>query len=233
MRLGYLCSGALLLASLAALAAIAPAEQDPPPGQEPNANDQEAPKLCDLEGEIGLELKGVKLSDLTPLVAYLDAVEGSLKYKVPPAASITQKDARFVPNVLVIAKGQEVKMPNDDDIYHNVFSYSRPNEFDLGIYRSGESKSVTFEHSGVVNIYCAIHSSMDGVIFVAPSPYHDLASSSGAFSLRNVPEGKYVLRLWGPKIPELASQVELVHDRPNKARIVLRESDFEAKSGDD
>ena len=70
-------------------------------------------------------------------------------------------------------------MPNDDVIFHNVFSYSTPNDFDLGLYPRGESRAKTFQYPGVVRIYCSIHESMNATIFVAPSIWHAVVGADG------------------------------------------------------
>ena len=163
-----------------------------------------------VRGQIALRVEGARLADVGPMVVYLDGVDRDLEYRVPAEIPrISQKDARFAPSFLVIARGQTVDMPNDDTIVHNVFSYSRPNELDLGLYPKGNSKAITFLHSGVVRVYCSIHESMNAVIFVAPSPYHALAGASGAFEIANVPAGRYRLRTWNQMLPEAAREVEL------------------------
>ena len=55
---------------------------------------------------------------------------------------------RFQPRVVAVSKNATVEFPNADPIYHNVFSVSGANRFDLGLYRSGASKSKTFEEAG-------------------------------------------------------------------------------------
>src|SRR5580765_5593220 len=45
---------------------------------------------------------------------------------------VTQKGAQFYPHVLPVVAGTTVEWPNNDDILHNVFSFSEPKLFDLG-----------------------------------------------------------------------------------------------------
>jgi plastocyanin len=68
----------------------------------------------------------------------------------PDRASMTQKDERFIPHVLPILRGATVEFPNEDDIFHNVFSLSGARRFDLPKYPAGSSRSVTFPREGVV-----------------------------------------------------------------------------------
>jgi plastocyanin len=157
----------------------------------------------DVRGRVVLDLPGMQLADLGPIVVYLDAPAGGAASGAHlPAASLHQKNAAFAPRFLAVRAGQTVAMLNDDAIYHNVFSYSKPNDFDLGLYAAGQSKEVRFEHPGAVKLYCSIHESMNGTIFVAPTPWYDVVSPTGSFALRGVPAGRYVLRTWNEKLPD-------------------------------
>ena len=156
----------------------------------------------DVRGRVTLDLPGMRLADLGPVVVYVAADPG---IAAPPPATIPllhQKDAAFLPAFLAIAAGQKVSMPNDDMIFHNVFSYSKPNDFDLGLYAAGESRTVTFAHPGVVKLYCSIHESMNGIVFVAPTPWFAVADSEGRFALRGVPAGAHRIRTWNEKLPD-------------------------------
>lgn len=188
--------------------------------------DSPKPRVGSVRGKVVLDLEGVRLSTLGPLVVFLDALEGKLNYEIPKdIPSIRQRNAKFSPTFLVITAGQSVSMPNDDTIFHNVFSYSKPNDFDVGIYPKDTSREVTFEHAGVVHIYCSIHSSMNGRIFVAPSPYFDEARSTGAFSISGVPVGRYRLRTWNAKLPESTCVVEVKEGEKATVEIVIRPSE--------
>jgi hypothetical protein len=122
---------------------------------------------------------------------------------------VRQHTARFEPGFLAVAVGQPVAMPNDDTIYHNVFSYSRPNDFDLGLYRSGESRTMRFDHPGPVRLYCSIHERMNGLIFVAPSRLFAIPDARGAFSIKGVSPGRYRVKLWTERAPELSREIRL------------------------
>lgn len=177
-----------------------------------------------VHGRVVLDVEDARLSDDLPMVVYLEAAAGSLRYRVQdlPTPAIHQKYARFDPAFLVIAAGQTVEMPNDDRIFHNVFSFSRPNQFDLGIYPRGESRRVTFRYAGVVRMYCSIHSSMSATIVVAPSPYYALAKPDGAFEIRGVPPGRYRIRTWCERLPQAGDVVEILADRDTEIRLAIR-----------
>ncbi len=79
-----------------------------------------------------------------------------------------QKDKAFAPTTLTIKVGDTVEFRNDDPFFHNVFSLSEVKSFDLGSYPKGQSRKVTFDKPGVVEVECAIHSQMHLKITVTP-----------------------------------------------------------------
>ena len=103
---------------------------------------------------------------------------------------------RFDPRVIAVPKNATVEFPNADPIYHNVFSVSGSNRFDLGLYRGGSSKSKTFDQPGLVRIYCNIHPQMVGFVMVVDSDFVAVTGPDGAFRFDNVPSGPYVVKAW-------------------------------------
>ena len=176
----------------------------------------------EVRGRIVLGVEGATLDGAGPLVVYLEGVDAPLTS--PPrksALEIHQKDASFTPTFLAIAAGETVVMPNDDVIFHNVFSYSTPNDFDLGLYPRGDARKKTFQYPGVVRIYCSIHESMNATIFVAPSSLFALAGANGEFAIRDVPPGTYRLRTWNRRLPPASQLVEVGASAPAVAVLVV------------
>jgi plastocyanin len=109
---------------------------------------------------------------------------------------ISQKGKAFVPHVLAVPVGTTVDFRNDDQIFHNVFSLNKPNDFDTGLYKQGGSYPQTFKKPGAVQLLCNIHSSMMGYVYVVDSPWYAQADGSGAFTIRGVPPGEYEVEVW-------------------------------------
>jgi plastocyanin len=109
---------------------------------------------------------------------------------------ITQRNKAFFPRVLVVPVGSKVVFRNEDAIFHNIFSLSKPNEFDTGLYKQGASYTQTFKHPGVVQLLCNIHASMLGFVYVVDSPYYAQADGAGAFAIKGVPPGEYEIQAW-------------------------------------
>lgn len=179
----------------------------------------------EVRGRVTLGVAGADLASAGPIVVYLEGVDGPVPFKVPRRKlEVRQKDATFAPSFLVIAAGETVTMPNDDVIFHNVFSYSTPNDFDLGLYPRGESRAKTFQYPGVVRFYCSIHESMNGTIFVAPSIWYTVAEPDGRFTLRDVPPRRYRLRTWNRRLPPASQLVDVGSGPPATAELSLAAS---------
>lgn len=119
------------------------------------------------------------------------------KFQPPTVHPImNQKDLMFYPQVLPIFVGTIVDFPNGDPLFHNVFSYSQPKEFDLGRYPTGDSRSVRFDRPGIVRVYCDIHAHMNATIIVLDNPYFATPDENGNYAIKNIPEGMYVLKFW-------------------------------------
>ena len=116
---------------------------------------------------------------------------------------VAQKGAVFRPALVVVCIGQTVEFVNDEDrpIDHNVFSNSPAMQFDLGLYKPGDSRSVTFNKPGPVLVYCSIHRNMDGAVYVSPTPYFCVVKPDGTagdlkYQISGVPEGRWIVQTW-------------------------------------
>jgi plastocyanin len=79
---------------------------------------------------------------------------------------VAQENKDFTVKTLEIKVGDVVSFPNHDEFHHNVFSISDAKTFDLGSYNKGETRKVTFDKPGTVQVECAIHPSMQMTIEV-------------------------------------------------------------------
>ncbi len=141
--------------------------------------------------------RGGVLATNPPLaVVYLEGAEskgGSL-----PTKQVSQKEMNFVPTLLAVQVGTTVEFPNEDDTYHNIFSYSPAKRFDLGRYRPDERPipSQVFDKAGLVTLRCDIHEHMRGLILVLETPYFVTTDVNGHFRLTGLPAGNYTLKAW-------------------------------------
>jgi plastocyanin len=123
---------------------------------------------------------------------------------------IEQVNKQFVPPWAVVQRGTTIEFPNLDNIYHNVFSLSSGNTFDLGLYNSaGEAKNHSFEEPGAVDIYCNIHPQMAASVLVVPNRYFAKVKGDGSFEITGVPSGKRKVVAWAPGSRLSAEWVEV------------------------
>jgi plastocyanin len=142
--------------------------------------------------------KGGVLGTNPPLaVVYL---EGSFAKAGPlPTKQIIQKDLAFSPTLLPVRIGTKVEFPNmEQDIYHNIFSYSPAKRFDLGRYRPDERPipSEIFDVAGLVTVRCDIHEHMRALILVLNTPHFVVTDEEGRYRLSGLPSGRYTLKAW-------------------------------------
>ena len=130
----------------------------------------------------------------------------SIGHAVP---ALRQSGERFVPHVLPILAGTTVEFPNDDPIFHNVFSLSHTRSFDLGRYPRGSSRSVTFARTGVVQVFCHIHADMSGYIVVLDNPFFVVPDTLGSFALDGIPAGDYTIVAWHERIRPFMTPVHV------------------------
>jgi hypothetical protein len=139
---------------------------------------------------------------------------------------MTMKGKTFVPRVVVVAVGGAVDFPNEDPIFHNVFSVSGDNRFDLDLYKRPKSGSWTFQRPGVVRVYCNIHPQMSAVVVVRDNPYFAKAAQDGAFSIPDVPPGRYTLKAWNERAAEVGREIVVSAQGDVEAALTLDASSF-------
>jgi plastocyanin len=134
-------------------------------------------------------------------VVYLDpAPQAAFEASEQRRARMDQRDERFVPHVLAIVAGTWVDFPNDDKTYHNVFSLSKTQEFNLGRYAVGHSKAIRFENPGIVRVFCDIHSHMSAFILVFAHRYFAVTDDEGRYRIDGVPPGTYTVAVWNETV---------------------------------
>jgi plastocyanin len=150
--------------------------------------------------------------DIQNVYIYLDGMRSAAKGKT---LEIMQKDKQFVPQVAVAVAGTTATFPNQDAIYHNVFSPS-PKPFDLGTRRAGDpTPSVLLASPGVVEIDCNIHSRMTAKILVVPNRVFVKVRPDGTFRLEKVPVGHRRIVAWGPNLKPQRRDVEVTSNGAN------------------
>lgn len=138
---------------------------------------------------------------------------GTVVSAAAPSAAMDQINKTFVPGVLPIVVGTQVRFPNRDQIHHHVYSFSRTKSFELPLFKGEDAPPVLFDRIGVVKVGCNIHDWMSGIILVLPTPYYTMTDEDGQFTLSGLPPGAYTLAAWHAqsreKIEDTAQRVQV------------------------
>jgi plastocyanin len=199
-----------------ALSAAMNGEAPPPPPKEaldsPRPTSTRAPSLsrrAPAEPVAGGVRGKVEVPDGEPVAyVFVENIRGPLVKG--EKVKIEQVNKTFSPPWAVVQRGAVVEFPNMDNIYHNVFSVSPGNAFDLGLYNSGgDSQSHSFDEPGSVDIYCNIHPKMAASVLVVPNRYYAKVKSDGSYELSGVPAGRRKIVAWSPGSRMSADWVEV------------------------
>ncbi len=134
---------------------------------------------------------------------------------------LTQKACEFNPRVIPISAGSKLQIVNEDPVKHEatgvqdfetIFKFAQP--------KKGLKDEVVLKKPGVVEITCSIHGWMKAWAVVTPNPYYAVSKEDGTFEIRNVPVGKYTLKLWHEGFGEMEKKVEI---KPGKVANVVFE----------
>jgi plastocyanin len=139
----------------------------------------------------------------------------------PMHVAIRQRNETFTPRVVAVTIGSEVEFPNDDPIYHNVFSLSRAKNFNLGRYPRGDTRRVRFDKVGVVKVFCEIHSHMSAAVMVFDHPWFAMPDDAGRFVLKAVPPGDRQITAWHERLGDTTINLRVEPGRATTADFVL------------
>jgi plastocyanin len=170
-----------------------------------------------VEGKVS-----VSSGALGDVFVYIDGVKAPLVRG--KSIEIRQENKQFVPRLAVVQAGTNIVFPNFDSVYHNVFSTSPRNTFDLGSYRAGDKpRAVTLTSPGVVEIFCNMHQRMTADVLVVPSNLFTKVRPDGTFRLDNVPVGARRVVAWSPSSKPVQQKVEVTASGAQASFLLERE----------
>ncbi|MDB4957970.1 MAG: Hemoglobin-like protein [Myxococcales bacterium] len=154
------------------------------------------------------------------------------KKRTAKARVIEQRGKTFMPHVMAVPVGSTISFPNFDPIYHNVFSLSKTKQFDLGLYKNGETREVKVDKAGIVRLGCNLHANMSAYLVVVDAPHYAVVDADGNFSFKSLAPGKYKVQAWiEPSVDPTTSEVT-IKAGDNESNIDIKPSSGPAISPD-
>jgi plastocyanin len=129
------------------------------------------------------------------VVVWLDA-PGAVRAAEAGRLVLEQRNMQFTPRVLAARVGSTIELPNNDRVFHNVFSFNHGKPFDLGLYPVGATKRITLDRPAVNRLYCNIHPHMAAYIVAVDTPYFATSNKAGEFTIPGVPAGEFTYHAW-------------------------------------
>jgi plastocyanin len=162
-------------------------------------------------GTAALDLHGTARAGNRPQP---NAVVWLIAANAPPSPEarrpvLDQRNLSFSPRVLAVRVGAKVDFPNNDRVFHNVFSFRDGKKFDLGLYPVGVKQIVQFDKPGLSRIFCNIHPNMAAYVLAVDSPYFTVTDEQGAFTIPLVPTGTFTYQAWRPGGPDLTGTITI------------------------
>lgn len=140
----------------------------------------------------------------------------------PKKFVMAQENKELRPHVIAVMAGSTVEFANFDPVFHNIYSLSNTQSFDLGLFPKGESREQLFEKPGIVDVYCSVHPLMKGIIFVMENPYFAVTNKQGRFSIPVVPAGTYEIFVWHEKTGTLIQTITVDVNQTTSVVITLK-----------
>lgn len=181
----------------------------PLPEPAPTATESEPPATSQraLAASVRGTVRGGGAQGPGGAVVWLRRKDGPTPRPAPLKSRVlSQRDKTFDPHVLPVTVGTKVGFHNEDTIFHNVFSLSKPNNFDSGLFKDGATYYKTFDAPGAVQVLCNIHAQMLAYVVVVDSPWFAQVGRSGKFSINGLPPGTYEAIAWHESSSDVTRQ---------------------------
>jgi plastocyanin len=114
-----------------------------------------------------------------------------------PVVHLNQRGCRYAPHVLAVQANQEVWVQNDDTVTHSVHPMAHFNaEWNRSQPPGTPPVVIRYGQPEFIRVKCELHPWMRGVLAVFKNSHHAITDGTGAFTLAELPPGKYTITAW-------------------------------------
>ena len=134
---------------------------------------------------------------LANVVVYVSAGANDESQVPQQAVTLEQQGCQYVPHVVAIHTGQELRVVNGDQALHNVHPVAKVNrEWNKSQPSGAPPISEKYDKAEFIPVKCNVHPWMRGYIAVLNTSHFDVTKVSGEFKLPNLPPGRYTITAW-------------------------------------
>jgi plastocyanin len=137
---------------------------------------------------------------LADVVVRLSGPAEAPAYESKEPALLDQKNCVFVPHVVVVAPGQELRVKNSDAVLHNFHTLAKANRTVNQAQVKGKEDAFRFSTPEIIPVECDVHYWMSAVVVVAGSAWTAVSGADGTFTIDGVPPGDYTAELWHQRL---------------------------------
>lgn len=172
-------------------------------------------------GEVISEELLVKEGALQNVFVYVKEGLEDASFEIPTQpVTVSNQKCTYVPHVSGVQVGQPLVLLNEDSTLHNIHSYSKNSPaFNVGLPFQGVKQIKKFMKPEVmVTLKCDVHPWMIGYLGVLEHPYFGVTGEDGAFELKNLPPGEYLVEAWHEK---LGTQSQKITIEPRETKEIV------------
>ena len=149
--------------------------------------------------------------ELADVIVSLKGISGKSTGASAAPATLDQKGALYLPQILAIQTGQKLTVKNSDPLVHNIHTKPTANpESNLVQMQGGADLTYTFDKPEMfLKFQCDVHPWMFAWVSVFDHPYFAVSGANGRFSIKNVPPGKYTLEAAHRKLGTQTTEIEV------------------------
>jgi plastocyanin len=121
--------------------------------------------------------------------------------KVPTeAVTYDQQGCQYIPHVLAMHVSQPLKIVNKDQTSHNIHPLPKLNaEWNKSQPSGAAPIDAKFDKEEFIPVKCNIHPWMHGYFVVLKTSHYAISKEDGAYTLPDLPAGKYTITAWHEK----------------------------------
>ena len=160
---------------------------------------------------------------LENVIVYISAGAPDESSAPAQAVKFDQKGCRYIPHVLALHVNQPLEVVNDDQTSHNIHPLAKVNhEWNKSQPPGAPPIVEKFEKPEFIPVKCNVHPWMHGTFAVLKTSHYGISHDGGAFTLPNLPAGKYTITAWHEAYGEQNQDVTISGNETKTVNFVFK-----------